>query len=61
MKKLTLISFSFVLFACGEPTTIRPTYVKDKSTGICFAEYGMANGYAFTYVPCELIPKGKLK
>lgn len=56
---LLTIIFTISLFSCNDnrlntnPHNIY--YIKDKRTGLCFAEVGMGNTYSFTCVPCDSV------
>ena len=63
MKKLAIILSLVILSSCEKP---RPSYteggqanetdnihyMKDKRTGLCFAEKGYGSSYTMTCVPC---------
>jgi len=70
MKKIIVIFTFLILTSCYEqPKYIEGNsqtgidgksdirYFKDKRTGLCFAERGTANSYAFTCVPCDSVEK----
>lgn len=68
MKKTILISLILLTSCIGEtPSYIEGTtergadkeirYFKDSRTGICFAEVGQTDTYAFTCVPCDSVAK----
>ena len=54
---------TFYLAACDSPTYIDGhtaksgdiRYIKDTRTGVCFAERGGGETYAFTCVPCDSV------
>ena len=67
MRKLLLSSILF-LTACDDPKDAvrKLEYFRDGRTGICFASGFVAadietRGLAFTYVPCEKVPKELLQ
>jgi len=70
MKKILTIFTFLILTSCSEQpgyiegisqtgahgkSDIR--YFKDKRTGLCFAERGALDTYAFTCVPCDSVKK----
>lgn len=70
MKKILTILILFTLVSCSEqPKYIQGKsqtgsngnndirYFKDKRTGLCFAERGNVDTYAFTCVPCDSVKK----